>query len=341
MSKKAVLIGINYPNTSHELRGCINDVLSISDMLITQYQFKTNNIVTLLDDQATTKNILNELERLVSNCKSGDVLFFHYSGHGSQMLDGNNDNDNEIDGLDEILCPIDLDWKDNVIRDDDLKRIFDKIPSDVHLTVLLDCCHSGGGLDHQNQFQPNFLTQTTSTDKHVGRFLTPPEEVLMGGQQRKIPKNKTRKLYSHQKNNSMLISGCRSNQTSADAYIDGKFQGACSYTLFEVLKANDFNLSYKTLIIELNKQLAIKRFTQQPELNGVDRLFDSMFISDNSNEQQLTDTAQDVVTPIKPHVTQDDIDSAEQPIFIEPNNITPTNNENIWQKIISWIKSLF
>ena len=50
----------------------------------------------------------------------GDVLVFHYSGHGSQVPDRHGD---EVDdGLDEIICPYDLDW-DDPFTDDDLYDI--------------------------------------------------------------------------------------------------------------------------------------------------------------------------------------------------------------------------
>ena len=48
----------------------------------------------------------------------------------------------EADGLDEILCPTDLDWYDP-LRDDWLREQFDTLPAHVNLTVVMDCCHSG------------------------------------------------------------------------------------------------------------------------------------------------------------------------------------------------------
>ena len=53
--------------------------------------------------------------------RRGDVLLVHYSGHGSNVPDNDGD---EADGRDEILCPTDLDWKDP-LRDDWLRKTFD------------------------------------------------------------------------------------------------------------------------------------------------------------------------------------------------------------------------
>lgn len=51
----------------------------------------------------TRKNILAAMQWLVKDCQSGDSLVFHFSGHGSQQLDTNND---EMDGFDETPCPL-------------------------------------------------------------------------------------------------------------------------------------------------------------------------------------------------------------------------------------------
>ena len=121
--KKALIIANNYPDTPHTLRGCVNDAYTIQSIL--QNNFTFDSVVLLLDKDATTAAMLAALELLVEGAVPGDTVYFHYSGHGSQMVDRDG---NEEDGLDEIIVPYDLDWKEKVIRDDDLKRIFDKLP---------------------------------------------------------------------------------------------------------------------------------------------------------------------------------------------------------------------
>ena len=39
------------------------------------------------------------------------------------------------------------------------------------------------------------------------------------------------------------ISGCRDNQTSADAYINGKFQGALTFGFIKTMEDFDFNFT--------------------------------------------------------------------------------------------------
>lgn len=264
-NKKAVIVGINYPNTNNELKGCVNDALLMEKVLRTHYDFK--DVTLLLDAAAHTDAILMALNALVKNAEPGDVLYFHYSGHGSQMLD-DADDDYELDGLDEIICPIDLNWNDKVIRDDDLKEIFNKVPNGVNLTVMLDCCNSGGGLDQLNQYQP--LGEASKNAKVLGgRFLPPPNLKL----EEKVVFKPKAIQHKNVNGTSLLISGCQSHQTSADAYIDGRYQGAATYACTQIMQNHNYELSYKTLIEEMNSWMAEIGFTQRPELNGPSVLF--------------------------------------------------------------------
>src|SRR4029079_10464078 len=101
---------------------------------------EAGDISMLTDFDATKKAIEEAISRLVSGAKRGDVLLLHYSGHGSNVPDDNNRD--EPDNRDEILCPTDLDWYDP-LRDDWLRSVFDGLSAGVSLTVITDCCHSG------------------------------------------------------------------------------------------------------------------------------------------------------------------------------------------------------
>ncbi len=154
--KKALLVGIkDYPGTFNDLMGCLNDVKSMAEILTSLFGFKAQDISLLTNSEATTANILKALEKLVKGTKAGDTLFFHYSGHGSQLPDTQGE---ESDRLDECLCPCDFDWENKAIRDDDLARIFGTLDPGAHLEVILDSCHSGTGLRGMDRYsKPRFL----------------------------------------------------------------------------------------------------------------------------------------------------------------------------------------
>lgn len=279
--RRALLVGINYPGTAHPLQGCVNDVNLMADVLTEHYGFTDATQRRMLtDESATTANILERLEWLVADTKPGDVLYFHFSGHGSQMVNQTYEADVEPDGLDEIICPMDLNWRDKVIRDDDLKRIFDKVPNGVAFTVVLDCCNSGSGLDQLNQYQPLGAARQViaANSPNRDRWLPMPDDIANRARGLDI-KPRARSVQSRDVNNTgMMISGCQSHQTSADAWIHDRFMGAATYYLSESLKNNNYDVPHQTVVEEMNNSMVKYGYTQRPELNGSADLFATKFL---------------------------------------------------------------
>ncbi len=88
MANRALLVGINkYKIAGADLSGCVNDVTNMSDILLRHFGFTTKDIAILVDERATKKSILDRLKWLVNKAKSNDRLLFHFSGHGSQIVD--------------------------------------------------------------------------------------------------------------------------------------------------------------------------------------------------------------------------------------------------------------
>ena len=108
--KRAVLVGINYPGTDGELKGCLNDVARMRRCLADRFGFDEAGIRVLADADPSTPpptgaNIRRELERLVAGARAGDTLFFHYSGHGLQLPAETGEDDDT--GYDECIVPCD------------------------------------------------------------------------------------------------------------------------------------------------------------------------------------------------------------------------------------------
>ena len=86
----AVLVGCNYFNKPNELHGCINDVLAMKEMLLKRFGFDESNIELLTDEPGslvmpTGANIKRALAGMVKKAEAGDILYFHYSGHGTRI----------------------------------------------------------------------------------------------------------------------------------------------------------------------------------------------------------------------------------------------------------------
>jgi hypothetical protein len=106
-TKRALLIGINYTGQKGQLSGCHNDVHNVAKYLMEEEGFRKENVTILMDDgkhkSPTKSNMLTAYKRLVRECREGDVVFCHYSGHGGRLAD---DGDDEEDGYDETLIPV-------------------------------------------------------------------------------------------------------------------------------------------------------------------------------------------------------------------------------------------
>jgi metacaspase-1 len=267
MAKRALLIGINrYQIDGADLRGCVNDVKDLSAVLVEFYGFSKKDITVLTDGAATKKAMEAGIKALVRDSKKGDVAVLHYSGHGSNVPD---DNDDEADGRDEILCPTDLDWKDP-LRDDWLRSTFDGLRDGVSFTAIMDCCHSG---TNTREFLP--------PDAPVKqRYLPSPWGLVAAESGRSLP----RKVLSELRKSApaarkardivnadlpeLLITGCRDTQTSADAFINGRYNGALTYGLVNAIRKAKGKLSYQDLHDRTVAVLKQKKFDQVPQLEG-------------------------------------------------------------------------
>ena len=146
MVDKAFLSGINDYKTIGDLRGCVNDTVSIRRLLVDEFGFDEANIRTKKNAEVTKSELNKGWKWLLRSAKRGDRLVFHFSGHGSYTAD-TDDESGEADFRDELLCLYGMDWNDptTYLLDDELAQWTTQIPVGVHVTFLLDCCHSGTG----------------------------------------------------------------------------------------------------------------------------------------------------------------------------------------------------
>ena len=274
MAKKALLIGINkYQIPGADLRGCVNDVKDLSAALVEFYGFKKSDITVLADRAATQKAMQKGITSLLRGAKKGDVLVLHYSGHGSNVPDDNKD---EADGRDEILCPTDLDW-DNPFRDDWLRTAFDKLPAGVSFTTIMDCCHSGtitrAILPPDAKVKQRYLPSPWGlAAAESGRSL--PKKVTTGLRRSSPASRKARDIVNAELPE-ILITGCRDTQTSADAFINGRYNGALTYALVDAIRKSKGRLTYRQWHDRTAEVLKARKFEQVPQLEGRTSRFDS------------------------------------------------------------------
>lgn len=256
--RRAVLVGINYFGTKAELRGCINDVWNMKRLLTDSFGWDGDCMRTLVDDNPgampTKANINSALRWLVQGAQPGDVLFFHFSGHGAQQEDPHG---YEEDGMNETICPVDF-QQVGMVTDDEIGEIIIKhLPEGVRLTAIMDCCHSGTGLDLPFSWTGRAWQEETNP--------------------------------YHSRADVQLFSGCEDGDCSADALSSyGAAGGAMTTAFCDVLRSRPPAVSYPEFMARLGELMRTRGFSQRPQLTSsqqfdVSRPFDLDGAVPNSN----------------------------------------------------------
>jgi hypothetical protein len=244
MTKKALIIGINYLNSPQNLRlnGCIDDVINMRNMLINTYKYDADNIVILRDDDAnhlpTFSNILSNLSKLANESENLEEIWFHYSGHGTQINDAAS---LKGTGYDDVIVPCDFD-KGGFISDEHLLHIIEKIK--CRTICIFDCCHSGSICDLPWSFE--------YIEEDPWYKLRKIDDIIINNPE----------IY--------IFSGCRDDQTSADMY-SAKLResvGAFSATFIECIQEMENNRDILHIYFAVCKRMKEYGYPQKPVLSS-------------------------------------------------------------------------
>lgn len=233
--KFALIIGINYNGTDSQLSGCINDANHLKNFLTTKGGYLPSNILMLVDDninsQPTRQNILEAFNTLISKATNEgfNELWISYSGHGSYVTDRNSD---ETDERDEVICPVDYSIAGMIVDDYIYDNFVCKLPATCTLFSLMDCCHSGTIYDLPYLYTTKLITNNTK-NAHVAKVCS--------------------------------ISGCRDDQTSADAYINNNYEGAMTWGFLNAMNNANYNIKLSDLCNRMRVLLSTE-YTQVPQL---------------------------------------------------------------------------
>jgi Caspase domain/Glucodextranase, domain B len=145
----ALVIGINsYTGYWPSLKNAVNDANGIAEVLKKDYMF--NDVITLLDKDATRKNIIHHFENLTSNLTKDDNLLIFYAGHGQYNKALNKGYWVPVDATSNSVA--------DYISNSDVKTFLGGIPS-KHTLLITDACFSGdifrGAPAESIPFDPN------------------------------------------------------------------------------------------------------------------------------------------------------------------------------------------
>lgn len=282
LRRKALLIGINYTGSQHELQGCVNDVQNVAAFLVSRgFSSNPKDMVFLTDERSGPyypdgHNILAAMDWLVS--EPGCCLFLHYSGHGGQVADQYG---TRKSGFNDTIVPVDFEQRGQIDSGVLHQHLVSRLPQNSSLFVIFDCCHSGSALELPYVYQTDEYGNISLMDNlQAGMQLAgEAEHLLQGGfsfenigeaaqlfggardffrglqhQFSGEPGDSQNGLaaesdfahdWSKEGKTVFMLSGCKDEQTSADAFIAGKHVGAMSWAFLETMKNDvNWNMSY-------------------------------------------------------------------------------------------------
>lgn len=149
----ALIIGINsYQGYWHQLSNAVNDARGFAETLKRDYYF--NEIYTLIDKEATRKNIIQKFEWIINNSSRDDNVLIFYAGHGQFKRTLNKG----------YWVPVDASSNSTAdyISNNDIKTFIGGIPS-KHTLLITDACFAGdifrGNRTESIQIDPSNMTR--------------------------------------------------------------------------------------------------------------------------------------------------------------------------------------
>lgn len=255
-SKRALCVGIgDYPVPGRDLRGTVNDAKAWASLLNRSFDFAKADIALVLDEKATRSRILGELDALLAGTRADDVRVFMIACHGTYLADEDGD---EADEYDEALCP--WDYKDALIRDDELRERLAGTKRGARVTVITDCCYSGT------------VTRDPAPDPAGDRRLRfmPPDQlgrtVIADVRAKAHPRRKARTGAGAMKE--LLLSACRSDQYAYEDKFGRSHLGALSYHAIRLIEQAAGDISYANLAQALRRVLREAGYDQEPQLEA-------------------------------------------------------------------------
>lgn len=269
MTKRALCIGINnYPGTHMDLHGCVND----ANDWAAELSNRGFTVSKLLDSEATKAAMVAGFKSVIGGAVKGDLVVITYSGHGTYVPDTNGD---ELDGLDEALCPYDVQTARAALLDDEIHALFAARAAGVRLVLVSDSCHSGtvtraaaADPDAEDAPRPRFMP--------MGNWL-PADQLPRGVSGNPLSTVAVTSGISpfatamSRGTGDLLLAGCKEgpNNFSYDATIKSRPNGAFTYYALKTLRALRPGATYAQWMAAINPAyLPSVSYPQSPQIFG-------------------------------------------------------------------------
>jgi hypothetical protein len=297
----ALLIGIDcymertiaaIPRYPH-LRGCVNDIGLMDDLLRTRLRVPAERILKLTasgrgsqpeeprEQWPTRANIVAAFQTLAQQAQPGDQVYIHYSGHGGRAVTLFPEVKGH-DGLDESLVPTDygqienLDQpEDRYLRDLDLAALLQAlVDRKLIVTIVIDSCHSGGASRGTEMEEMGMAVRGGDEIDRLPRtpdHLVASPQALMARWEQQDRGTRSVQLASGwlpDPQGYTLLAACRALELASEyTVMPGKRHGYLTYWLWQTLQKPMLNWEM------VHQQVASRVYSlnraQTPQLQGV------------------------------------------------------------------------
>ncbi|MBD2025815.1 caspase family protein [Leptolyngbya sp. FACHB-711] len=288
----ALLIGIDYyqPNKFYKsLKGAVRDINLVDTFLRQTLQIPPERIRRLMspnqedtvllearsaqDEEPTYENIIRAFSEITETAKPGEQVYIHYAGHGGNpqtvypnLKQGSNQKDEGIVPMDIGDLP-----EGRYLRDVEmttlLKRMTDK---GLIVTVVLDCCNSGGATRGDAEIRSSELPDTLPrTDKSSVAEREELERNWLASTRNRL----VGAAGLPQSREYVLLAACRPSEYAYEYAVNGGTErhGALTYWMIDTLSSiatSGQPLTYKLLHDRINAQIQSKFPQQLPMIMG-------------------------------------------------------------------------
>lgn len=241
-TRKALLIGISdYGCESSNNDSIWTNIHGANDVSLLEPSLTRQGFLTtvLYDHKATAQQIRSSMSQFLNKVNEGDLVCFHFSGHGQPVEDTSGDED---DGWDESIVPVDAEMiygvngydGRNHILDDELNIFFQRLRQKIGpaglLVVVLDACHMGTAYRGEEDDEV-FIRGTRNAFSPNRKLFVP-----------RIDNRSNIKLESSSTISKVyVLEACRSYQVNTEIQENDTFYGPLSYYFNKHLMSNDIS----------------------------------------------------------------------------------------------------
>ena len=268
----ALLVGIDeYVSPVPPLKGCVNDITAVKEYLEGRVAADECqlHLRTLLNQDATRQAIIDGFRQHLCQASRDDVVFFYYAGHGGQEDAPEEFWTLDPDRLNETLVCYDSrrpgGWD---LADKELAKLIAEVAEkNPHITIIMDCCHSGSGT--RGDLEGETAVRKAPIDRRkrpLDSFIFSSAEADQLSASRSPEENPTGWTLPRGKH--IFLAACRDSELAKEYYGDGQSRGAFSYFFLDTLKKANGSLTYRDLFKRTNALVRSKVTTQSPQIEA-------------------------------------------------------------------------